>query len=84
VRRRFVGWVAWQRIPVSETRILEPEREAITAGIYAVLFVFLAGGIGLAVRALPLAALGASGASCPDGAPTGDASSPSCSAVPWG
>lgn len=56
--RRFFNWFTWQRVSVQQFIINEPKREAITASIYAVVYVFIAAIIGYLITIKPLPILG--------------------------
>lgn len=56
---RFLAWVRWQRVPVSDMRIANPRREVTAVTLYAVVFVALSAATGLLIRVAPLPILGA-------------------------
>jgi membrane protease YdiL (CAAX protease family) len=56
---RVINKIKWQRVPVGDLDINEPRKEAATAGIYAVFFVFLSVATGILIKNFPKPILGA-------------------------
>jgi len=58
--RRFLNWLTWQRIPVSQIPLREPKRELAVLLAYACFYVALGYATGLLIKAHPLPLMGAS------------------------
>ncbi|MCP4728277.1 MAG: CPBP family intramembrane metalloprotease [bacterium] len=56
---KILNKIKWQRVPVDDMKIIEPKKEAKTAGIYAVFFVLVSIATGLIIKNFPLPILGA-------------------------
>jgi len=57
--KKILNKINWQRVLVDDVKIIEPKKEALTAGIYAVFFVFVSIATGLIIKKFPLPILGA-------------------------